>query len=383
MLYLWMPEGDAAWRWRVNASDDWQMAANWEELLQATVSENQKEAMVFFPTNSAQMMRQPMTRQQLRQIGAGGVRYLLEEFALVPVDKLAVFYQLDSTEHLNIMALSASLIEQYQHVMALGKWRIQAFLPDFLLVPTPVDPLEAQLIVQQQQHTLRVSEYMAYCADDLTVLLDYMPELIQLNIWGDISDQDQKAIEGLVALQAAKHDWTDINLPANDAQYIRHPYNVLPKTRTKLSGYWRAIAAVLVVGLLVQMTYDSARIWRYSKLANQINTMAVQQYQAWFPEERRIINLRKQLEAHLNDSGGTDLTALTLISRVGPLLQQANMPASQVQYRDNMLELTISAANLPALESLRSQFNDQGLKAELGSVNPANGQVSGLIRVQL
>ena len=59
------------------------------------------------------------------------------------------------------------------------------------------------------------------------------------------------------------------------------------------------------------------------------------------------------------------------------------MPASQVQYRDNTLELTVLASNLPALEALRSQFSEQGLKAELGSVNPASGQVSGLIRVQL
>ncbi len=383
MLHLWMPEGDAPWRWRVSAGDNWQMAANWEALLQATANDAQKEAIVFFPTNKAQMMRQMMTRQQLRQIGAGGVRYLLEEFALVSVDQLAVFYQLDVSEHLNIMALPASLIEQYQQVMALGKWRIQAFLPDFLLVPTPADLLEAQLIINQQQRTLRTSDYMAYCADDLAILLDYMPELTHLNVWGDIEPKDQQAIDALIDLKTTTHQWTDTLFPLSDAQLIRHPYNVLPKTRTVVSGYWRAAAAVLVVGLLVQMTYDSVRIWRYNKVADQVNAMAVHQYQSWFPEERRIVNLRQQFEGHLQDDSSTDLSALTLISRVGPLLQQANMPASQVQYRDNTLELTVLASNLPALEALRSQFSEQGLKAELGSVNPASGQVSGLIRVQL
>ena len=383
MLHLWMPEGDAPWRWRVSAGDNWQMAANWEALLQATANDAQKEAIVFFSTNKAQMMRQMMTRQQLRQIGAGGVRYLLEEFALVSVDQLAVFYQLDVSEHLNIMALPASLIEQYQQVMALGKWRIQAFLPDFLLVPTPADLLEAQLIINQQQRTLRTSDYMAYCADDLAILLDYMPELTHLNVWGDIEPKDQQAIDALIDLKTTTHQWTDTLFPLSDAQLIRHPYNVLPKTRTVVSGYWRAAAAVLVVGLLVQMTYDSVRIWRYNKVADQVNAMAVHQYQSWFPEERRIVNLRQQFEGHLQDDSSTDLSALTLISRVGPLLQQANMPASQVQYRDNTLELTVLASNLPALEALRSQFSEQGLKAELGSVNPASGQVSGLIRVQL
>ncbi|TEU30189.1 type II secretion system protein GspL [Alkanindiges illinoisensis] len=393
MLYLWMPEGDAAWHWRVNATDAWQTAANWDELLQATATEHQKEAIVFFPTSSTQILRQPMTRQQLRQLGPTGVRYLLEEYALVPVDQLAVHYQLDQgqpdqtlideSEHINIMALPASLVGHYQNIMALGNWRIQALLPDFLLVPAPTQLNEAQLIIHQQQRILRVGRYVAYCADDLTILLDYLPELVQLNIWGQPTEQDQLAIEGIAGLAVSLYAWETTPASLTDAQYIRHPFNVLPKAKAPLSGYWPAIAAVLVATLLVQMVYDGVRTWRYHKIAEQTHAMAVQQFQSWFPEERRIVNLKRQFEAHLQSNSSMDLTALSLISRVGPLLQQANLPASQVQYRDNVLELTIIASGLPALESLRSQLSDQGLNAELGSVNPANGQVSGLIRVQL
>ncbi|MDR9778351.1 hypothetical protein RJJ65_38075, partial [Rhizobium hidalgonense] len=143
------------------------------------------------------------------------------------------------------------------------------------------------LIINQQQRTLRTSDYMAYCADDLAILLDYMPELTHLNVWGDIEPKDQQAIDALIDLKTTTHQWTDTLFPLSDAQLIRHPYNVLPKTRTVVSGYWRAAAAVLVVGLLVQMTYDSVRIWRYNKVADQVNAMAVHQYQSWFPEERR------------------------------------------------------------------------------------------------
>jgi general secretion pathway protein L len=267
--------------------------------------------------------------------------------------------------------------------MALGVWRIQALLPDFLLVPAPTVFNQAQLIIHQQQRILRVGEYVAYCADDLPILLDYMPELTRLDIWGQPTDQDQLAIEGIAGLAITLHAWESTPAPLTDAQYIRHPYNVLPKTKAQLSGYWRAIAAVLVATLLVQMLYDGVRTWRYNKIAEQTHAMAVQQFQSWFPDERRIVNLRRQFEGHLQSNSNMDLTALSLISRVGPLLQQANLPASQVQYRDNVLELTIIASGLPALESLRSQLSDQGLNAELGSVNPASGQVSGLIRVQL
>lgn len=392
MLYLWMPEGDAAWRWRLNATEEWQLAANWDMLLQdiqqAAITEKHslekaREAIVFFPTSSVQMLRQPMSRQQLRQLGATGVRYLLEEYTLMPVDQLSVHYQMDDDEHVNIMALPTGLIQQYQNILALVGWKLQALLPDFLLLPAPVALHQASLLIHQQQRILRTSPLMAYYADDLTILLDYLPELNQLDIWGETTVQDQLAIAGVAGLDTHLHGWAASTAVMSDAQYIRHPYNVLPKAKSQLSGYWRAIAAVLLAAVVVQMLYDGVRVWRYHNIAEQTHAMAVQQYQAWFPEERRIVNLKNQFAAHLQNNNSTDLNALTLMSRVGPTLQQASLTASQVQYRDNSLELTLTASGLPALESLRSQLSSQGLKAELGAVNPANGQVSGLMRVQL
>jgi type II secretory pathway component PulL len=58
------------------------------------------------------------------------------------------------------------------------------------------------------------------------------------------------------------------------------------------------------------------------------------------------------------------------------------LQATQVRYHDKMLELQITASGMPALEALRNQLNDQGLKPQLGEVSSANGQVSGLIKVQ-
>lgn len=393
MLYIWMPEGDAAWRWRV--AGEWQIAANLDALLQATASENQKDAIVFFPTASAQLLQQPMSRQQLRQIGASGVRYLLEEFSLTPVDQLNVQYHLDHAQLLNIVAIPNSTVSHYQNILALGSWRIQALMPDFLLIPwlknqtEPTDdstaPIHAASILRHDGgYILRKDEYLAYVSDDLCTLLDYFPELNTLSVWGSLPTEDQALLAHREQIKLVLEGELPTTLPLTDPQFTRHPFNVLPKSSAwQVSGYWKALAAVLVAALLVQMLYDGIRIFRYNKVANVTQAQAVQQFQAWFPEERRIVNLKNQFAGHLKSNSNTDMTALSLLSRVGPLLQQAQLPASQVQYRDNVLELKITAQNLPALETLRSQLADQGLKAELGSVNPASGQVSGLIRVQL
>ncbi|MBC7751967.1 MAG: hypothetical protein H7Z73_09665, partial [Candidatus Saccharibacteria bacterium] len=119
------------------------------------------------------------------------------------------------------------------------------------------------------------------------------------------------------------------------------------------------------------------------------------QYRQWFPDEQKIIDLKKQMKGHLNGLGAVDMTALSILSRVGPALSQANLPAQKIHYASNagvgQLEMQINAPSLPALENLRSQIATQGLTAELGAVNSAtkksdndaSGQVLGAIRVKL
>jgi general secretion pathway protein L len=386
MLYLWMPEGDAAWRWRV--AGDWQYAENWDALLQATAAENHKDVMVFFPTSKVQMLRQPMTRQQVRQLGNNGVRYLMEEYSLLPVDQLSIHHQFDADQHLNVLGVSSLDIQHYQQILNLGAWRVQALLPDFMLLPAPEakeNGQTASLLFSQQQRVLRVGEHMGYSADDLSVLLAYFPELTDITVYGDLPAADRQLLQGRPELQVT-YAALPATLPLTDTQYVRHPFNVLPKSRDfQVSSYWRAVAAVFVVALVVQMLYDGVRIWRYHKVADQIAAQTVQHYKTLFPDDRSVspANVESRFRSSLNSNKNIDMTALSLISRVGPLMQQANLSASQLQYRDNALELTVTASGLPALEALRKQMSDQGLNAKLGAVNPANGQVSGLVKVQL
>lgn len=389
MLYIWMPEGDGAWRWRVEG--DWQVAANLDGLLQATSSENQKEAIVFFPTSSTQILQQPMSRQQLRQIGAHGVRYLLEEYALTPVDQLSVHYHLDAAQQLNVMAVPKETISHYQHILALGGWRVQALVPDFLLLPVPSvleDGQEVQVLMTDSSRVVRTAEYAGYAGDDLASLLSYFPDIKKMTVWGvgAATADDQHALISMNDTDVPVERHLPAHWSLSDSQLIRHVFNVMPKSRDgQVSGYWRAVAAVFICAIVVQMIYDGVRWWRYHHVAEQTLAQSMQQYKAWFPNDHRVNeqNLKRSVESALGADQNADMSALSLISRVGPMLQQAQLQASQIQYHDQVLELQVMASGLPVLEALRKQLADQGLKAQLGQVNPANGQVSGLLRVQL
>lgn len=382
MLYVWMPEGNAAWRWWVGdatgliALSEWQLADNWDALLSATAIEPQRDVTVFFPSSSAQLLQRTMSRQQRRQLGDQGVRYLLEEYTLGSVEQLAVRDQLIGEDQLNVLAVPSHTIAQYIQNMALGNWQLHALLPDFLLVP--LQEQSASLLLHGRTPILRLSEGYAVLAEDLSVVLPRLPQLTALTVLGEPTalQQAQLLDSGLLIDEQP----ASLQLPKNLA---RHPYNFLPKPKgLAISAHWKALAAVLVLAILVQVVHDALTAWRYQQVAAATEAQAEQQFRQWFPDEQRIINLRRQMEGRIQSNTEQDLTALSLIGRIGPVLQQAQLVAESVRYRDQVLELNIVAANLAALEQLRGQMSQQGLNAELGAVNSVGAQVSGVLRIK-
>lgn len=383
MLYVWMPEGDAAWRWWIGMElaatmllSEWQVADNWEALLTDTAVNPQREVTVFFPSSSAQLLQRSMSRQQRRQLGDQGVRYLLEEYTLGSVEQLAVRDQLIGDDELNVLAVPSNHIAQYIHSMALGNWQLHALLPDFLLLPVQAE--RATLLLHNRTPLLRLSEGYAVLAEDLAVVLPRLPQLTALTVLGEPSELQQQQLLDLeipIEYQAAS-----LQLPA---QLVRHPYNFLPKPKgLAISAHWKALAALLVLAVLVQILHDGLTAWRYQQVAEATQAQAEQQFRQWFPDEQRIINLRRQMEGRLQSNSEQDLTALSLIGRVGPVLQQAQLVAQSIRYRDEVLELNIVASNLAALEQLRGQMDQQGLTAELGAVTSVGTDVSGLLRIK-
>jgi general secretion pathway protein L len=374
MLYLWMPEGQAPWRWRTTG--EWHIADSWDALLAATAPEQLREVTVFFPTASAQLLRQPMSRGQLRQLGTSGVRYLLEEYALGSVEQLDVRYEMNSADQVTLMALPSETVAGYIAAMALGPWQLHALLPDFLLLP--LLPNQSTLLLDGTTRLLRIDEWLAMPADDLSVILPRLPDLTSLTVLGESSASDHAAL----AASGLLLDPQDLALlPPPLLQ--RHPFNVLPKpAESGLSPYWRTVAAVLVLAVLVQVLHDGLSAWRDQRIAVSTQAQAEQQFREWFPEEQRIVNLRRQVESHLQGTSNMDMTALSLLARVGPVMQQAQLVARSVHYRDERLELDILASRLDQLETLRSQLTEQGLSAELGAVTPSGSSVSGLIRIK-
>lgn len=386
MLYLWMPEGQGQWLWQLD-DGAWQLADSLDQLIQ-TIKPIYKgnEAVVFFPSQNAQFYTQSLTRAQYKQLGYTGTQYLIEDYTIEPIDHLAIFQHFQQ-DHIHFMAMPQQVRETFQQSLALLPWHISALLPDFLIAPEPVADGSSVLEVFNR-HIVRWSNFRGWSFDDVS-MLEHIPAKIEKIHFYAVSEPVIDAITEIMVARS-EQDIVVERLTTQNLQLTRfkqHPFNALLKVKRKKStgiSYWKASAALLCVALIFQVSYDALRWWKYKQVSNQTAQLAVNQYQQWFPNESGITedNLKRRFKAKIASNAAADRQALQLISRVGPVLQQANIAAQQVSYQDNALSMNLIARNSDALTQLTEQFKQQGFSAELGAIRSQNSQVVGLIKVQ-
>ena len=379
MLYIWMPETNGTWYW--SAGENWLQAHSLEQLIQDLQAHNGKEAVVYFPSRNAQVLQQPMTKAHYKQLGQEGVKYLLEEYVTLPIDHMKVVHHFQN-DQLNVMGVAQSTIETWQHALNLLPIQIAAFLPDFLILPTPEK--NQVVIVNLYDHLLiRESEWSGNSVDDLGLFLEFQTPETQYKL-ANLNSSELASV-----LAASNQDqYTEFSYQFQPLLKAKqHPFNVLPKSKNaevQWSGYWKASALILFAVILVQLGYDALRWSKLKKVADQTAVQAVDQYKYWFGENSRVTeqNIKSQFESQLRMSQLGDTQALSLLSRVGPILMQKQIIAQQVNYDASTLAMSLKAKSADDLQGLTQQLNQQGFQAELGNVQADSVGAIGVVKVK-
>ncbi|MFM6904777.1 MAG: type II secretion system protein GspL [Acinetobacter tjernbergiae] len=379
MLYIWMPETNGTWYW--SAGENWLQAHSLEQLIQDLQAHNGKEAVVYFPSRNAQVLQQPMTKAHYKQLGQEGVKYLLEEYVTLPIDHMKVVHHFQN-DQLNVMGVAQSTIETWQHALSLLPIQIAAFLPDFLILPTPEK--NQVVIVNLYDHLLiRESEWSGNSVDDLGLFLEFQTPETQYKLANLNSSELASVLAASSQDQYAEFSYQFQPL----LKAKQHPFNVLPKSKNaevQWSGYWKASALVLFAVILVQLGYDALRWSKLKKVADQTAVQAVDQYKYWFGESSRVTeqNIKSQFESQLRMSQLGDTQALSLLSRVGPILMQKQIIAQQVNYDASTLAMSLKAKSADDLQGLTQQLNQQGFQAELGNVQADSVGAIGVVKIK-
>lgn len=380
MLYLWMPEANGVWQW--SNGDAWSESSSLEQLIQEIKIYQGEETVVFFPSRGLQLLQQQMSKSQYKQLGTEGIRYLLEEYVIQPIDQLKVLHYFQATdERLTVMGIAQNLVETLLHSLNLLPLKVTALLPDFLVLPQP-DPGETILANIHQRLLARENEFSGNSIDELGVYLEFIHPETRFRCSG--LSPDQQIVLDAVTTQEQRQYFSYQFEPIKKPK--QHPFNILPKAQKseQFSGYWKACAAVFCAILIVQLSYDVLRWSKLKKLADQTAIQAIDQYQDWFGPNSRITeeNIQSQFESQLRMSRSANTEALQILSRVGPILAQQQILAERVGYESSILSLDLKASSSEQLQALTQQLNQQGFKAELGNVQTQGAGVIGLVKVQ-
>jgi general secretion pathway protein L len=166
----------------------------------------------------------------------------------------------------------------------------------------------------------------------------------------------------------------------------KHPFNFLQgkfavKTKSSLSGYWRYAAIFVAISFTAQLAYDAARIVQYNRIVKTTKAESVKLYQTLFPEERRVVNLRRQVEAHLAEQQNAGHGFVSVATKMGEVLNTGSWQTQRIDFDNNGLLLEIDAQSLSDLEQLRQQLTNQGLTTETLSANSQGTGIRGRLRI--
>lgn len=137
---------------------------------------------------------------------------------------------------------------------------------------------------------------------------------------------------------------------------------------------WRPLAGVLALCLLLQWGFNLAQSWYLQRQADDYARASEALYRELFPEDRKLVNLRAQLDQHLADAAGADSPLLGLLGEVARALHAGGAARVQVDQLDYSagradLALQLQAPGFAELESLRERLEQAGLSVQMGSAS--------------
>jgi general secretion pathway protein L len=173
---------------------------------------------------------------------------------------------------------------------------------------------------------------------------------------------------------------------AAHTDWIKHPANLLQGSfalakRFSLPSGLRMAAMFIAVAFSLQLLSEWVYYGYYQHQAKKAEVAATTLYRQMFPQERRIVNLRRQLQAHMNATAGSG-SALPVLTQIAESLQGSGLNAQRVDFANGVLTLDVDARALGELDGFKQKLESQGFQAQIVSANAQGTVIRGRLRVE-
>ena len=355
--------------------------------------------------------------KQMRQI-AQALPYMVEDQLAQDVGNFHLIHGSRGEQgELAVLGIPHILVSATQRLFTQLDLPLDAIIPDMLSLPHK--PGEWTLLVDGKHLLIRRSDLggMAIEIDAVPVVLasileswEPKPALIRVLLCQEhLNENLQNWIKTQINSALADQE-IDVEYDEIASGYFlvicdqlhqaarKSPANLLQGTyaakgRRRPSGYnWRPLAALVATVVIMYTAYLYTQSWQYNNRYQQVKSEVVTLYKRLFPADRRIVNVKVQMEQHIRSfqkgQGGADF--LTLMTLAGQQIQSINqakdgaIKPQHASYDENQgdLRLDLLVKDFTELENLKNRLQAASLHVETASAAQEAGAVKARLRIR-
>lgn len=164
------------------------------------------------------------------------------------------------------------------------------------------------------------------------------------------------------------------------------------KAKRKTAGYWqhwRLAASLVAILLILDLGLTSFQHSQLKQSNIETRTSIETIYKKAFPQSRRIVNPRVQMESKLkelkNAAGNSSQGLIFLLAESFGTLDhdKKNITLQSLTFRNNRMDISLESNNLQAVETLNKNLNKNvKIKSKIISSSSEKNKVKGNIRVE-
>lgn len=339
------------------------------------------------------------TQNRQRQIQA--VPFALEDQLASDIDDTHfALSKKQQGDELTVAAINKDILDDLLQGFAQAGLVVDSLLPDVLALPLRDDGWT--LLIDQQRALIKMSADQGCYTDrdNLAILLKSLiakssqpPQQLLLIHADDDSHAAQLIEHADMALAVETFDTDALTIFANNLQNAQQ-LNILqgPYAYKKQSDFawqpWRAVAALVGVWMVLQMTLAVMETRDLEQKNMQLTRQIEQQFKRAIPDAKKFTGMRNRMKNRLKDlksgSGtGSDQVFLDILAEAAPALASNNkVTINGISYRSKHLDLDLQTDSLQHLESVKNKLAAiPGIKTIL-STSVEKDTVKGRLRLE-
>ncbi len=348
------------------------------------------------PTESLVLTSAPLqirNKAKLRK----AIPYALEEQLAGDVEQLHFALGPAAAGNQTVAVIENALLQQWLDASASQQIIPRAIVPDVLALPWQAG--DWFVASDDRRALVRTGQASGYACDreNLDILLQASLDAAEekpgnIHLWQCGDSQPLPWSQEQPRLLRHRCDGELLQLLAesldlnNAINLLQGDYSVQTDLVKSLRPWrWAAALALLLFGL----GYAGKLIER-SQLTTQqqaLRQQAEQIYRQTFPDARKVVNPRVQMEQRLKQlrggGGPSEDKFLDLLASSGKVIgSDKEARLENIRYRNGRLDLKVSAPTLSKLDNLKNRMQQAGLDTELTNADSAEGKALGNLRIK-